>query len=49
MSFNIDVDALMSGAASMFNALWPIFAVIVGLALGIKIVQLVRKEITGSF
>jgi hypothetical protein len=39
----------MTGAASMFNALWPIFAVVVGLALGVRIVQLVRKEITGAF
>jgi len=49
MSFNLDVDGLMESAASMFNALWPIFAVVVGLALGVKIITLIRKEVTGAF
>jgi hypothetical protein len=49
MSFNIDVDTLMGGAADMFNALWPAFAIVVGLALGVKIVTYIRKEITSAF
>lgn len=48
MSFNINVDDLMSGAATMFNALWPVFAIVVGLALGVKLVQLIRKEVTSA-
>jgi len=43
------METLLSGAAQMFNALWPIFAVVVGLAIGIKLVQMIRKEITSSF
>jgi len=49
MSFDINVDTLMDGAAQMFNALWPVFAIVVGLALGVKLVQLIRHEITSSF
>ena len=48
-SFNIDVAVLMDGAANMFNALWPAFAVIVGLGLGIKIISYLRKEISSAF
>jgi hypothetical protein len=49
MSFDINVDTLMDGAAQMFNALWPVFAIVVGLALGVKLVQLIRKEVTSAF
>lgn len=49
MSFDINVDTLMEGAAQMFNALWPVFAIVVGLALGVKLVQLIRKEVTSAF
>lgn len=49
MSFDIDMDSLLAGAASMFNALWPAFAIAVGLAIGIKLVTMIRSEITGSF
>jgi len=53
MSFDISMDTLMDtlmdGAAQMFNALWPVFAIVVGLALGVKLVQLIRHEITSSF
>ncbi len=49
MSFDINVDTLMDGAAQMFNALWPVFAIVVGLALGVKLVQLIRKEVTQAF
>lgn len=48
MSFNIDVQTLMQGASDMFNALWPAFAVVVGLGLGVKIVTFIRREITGA-
>jgi hypothetical protein len=49
MSFNFNVDSLLDGAANMFNALWPVFAIVVGLGLGIKLVQLIRKEVTSAF
>jgi len=49
MSFDINVDTLMDGAAHMFNAVWPGCAILVGLALGVKLVQLIRKEVTSAF
>lgn len=49
MSFNIDIDTLMEGASEMFNALWPAFALVVGLALGVKIVTYIRREIMAAF
>ena len=48
MSFNINVDTLMQGASDMFNALWPAFAIVVGLGLGVKLVKFIRQEITGA-
>jgi len=33
----------------MVNALWPALALFVGLALGVKLVQLIRKEVTSAF
>lgn len=48
MSFNIDAASLMEGAADMFNALWPAFAIVVGLGLGVKIIQFIRSEITSA-
>jgi len=48
VSFDLNTQTLLDGAAEMFNALWPAFAVIVGLALGVKLVQLIRKEVTGA-
>ena len=49
MSFSFDSDVLMSNAATMFNALFPIFAVVIGLGLGIKLISFLRKEISGAF
>jgi len=49
VSFDLDTQTLLDGAAEMFNALWPAFAVIVGLVLGVKLVHLIRKEVTSSF
>lgn len=49
MSFDLSMQTLLDGAAQIFNALWPAFALIVGLALGIKLVQVLRKEISSAF
>ena len=48
MSFSVDVDGLMSTAASMFNGLFPIFALGIGIALGIGLLSKVGKEIRGA-
>lgn len=49
MSFDIDANVLMSNAAAMFNALFPVFAVVIGLGLGVKLVQFLRGEIGKAF
>ncbi len=47
-SFSINVDGLMTNASAMFNSLWPIFAVIVGISFGIALVSFISKKFTGS-
>jgi hypothetical protein len=44
-SFSIDAANLLSTAASIFNALWPIFGILVGIILGIGLVTLIVSEI----
>ncbi len=44
-SFSIDADSLLSTAASIFNALWPVFGILVGIILGIGLVTLIVAEI----
>lgn len=44
-SFSIDAASLLSTAASIFNALWPIFGILVGIILGIGLVTLIVSEI----
>ena len=45
MSFSVDVDGLMSTAASMFNALFPVFALGIGIALGVGLLSKIGSEI----
>jgi hypothetical protein len=47
--FSIDTSSLMTTASSIFNALWPAFAIIVGLALGFGILKVVVNEIRKAF
>jgi len=49
MSFDIDTTTFLSTAASIFNALWPAFAIIVGLILGFGILRMVVGEIRKAF
>ncbi len=44
-SFSLDADNLLSTAASIFNALWPVFGILVGIILGIGLVTLIVAEI----
>lgn len=44
-SFSMDTTTLMSNAASIFNALWPAFAIIVGISLGFAILAYIVREI----
>jgi hypothetical protein len=47
-SFNIDINAIMSYASSMFNALMPIAAVGIGLSLGVGIIALLVRVVKGA-
>jgi hypothetical protein len=51
MSFNIAMDGVMEFAATMFNALWPIFKIPLGLVLAFGILTLVyhmiKSELSG--
>jgi hypothetical protein len=44
-SFSVDSTNLMDSAASIFNALWPAFALVVGIALGLGLLTLLVTEI----
>jgi hypothetical protein len=48
-SFSIDVSSLITNAENIFNALWPAFAVLAGLALGFIIIRLVMTAINKGF
>jgi len=44
-SFDIDTSNFLGTAASIFNALWPAFAIIVGITLGLGLLALIVREI----
>lgn len=47
-SFDIDTSNFLTTAATIFNALWHAFAVIVGLTLGLGLLSLVVREIRSA-
>jgi hypothetical protein len=48
-SFSIDVDGLLSSAESIFNGLFPVFAIAIGITVGLGLIALVAREIRKSF
>jgi hypothetical protein len=48
MSFDIAMDGILDFAATMFNALWPIFKIPLGLVLAFGILALVYHMIKGE-
>jgi len=44
-SFDIDTSSFLTTAASIFNALWPAFAIIVGITLGLGLLGLIVREL----
>ena len=46
MSFSLDVSAMMSYAAQMFNSLGPIAGLVGGLALGLGLVSFIIAKLT---
>jgi len=48
-SFSIDTSTLLSNAASIFNGLWPAFAIIVGIGFGIGLLKFIVSAISHIF
>ncbi len=48
-SFSVSTSGLLSSAADIFNGLWPVFAVIAGLGLGIALVRFIVGAIRNAF
>ena len=49
MSFDVDMSQLLNSAASLFNGLWPVFAIVAGLGLGVALVKFITKAIQDAF
>lgn len=47
--FSIDASSLLDSAASIFNGLWPAFALVAGIALGAGLVSKIVGEIRKAF
>jgi hypothetical protein len=48
MSLSIDFSSLLEQAFTLANALWPIFVVPIGFALGIGLVSWIANEVKRS-
>ena len=48
-SFNFDMTYLLDTAASLFNGLWPLFAIVAGLSMAAGILVLITKQIKAIF
>lgn len=48
-SFSIDMASMMSSAADIFNGLWPAFAIVVGLGLGVQILRFIVNAVRAAF
>jgi len=48
-SFSIDTAGFLAGAQQIFNGLFPVFAVIAGLGLGIGLLRYVINAIRDAF
>ena len=48
-SFSINTDTLLDNAATMFNALWPILAISIGLLLGVGLAKFLSSSFKNLF
>jgi hypothetical protein len=48
-SFSIDMAEMMASAADIFNGLWPAFAIVVGLGLGVQILRFIVNAVKAAF
>jgi hypothetical protein len=44
-SFSVDTTSMLDTAAGMFNSLWPVFGVVVGIILALGLVTLLVTEL----
>ena len=44
-SFSVDTSAMLDTAANMFNGLWPVFGVVVGIVLALGLITLLVTEL----
>jgi hypothetical protein len=49
VSFNVDFDQMLNTMADMFNGIWPLFAIVAGLGLGVSLVKFLSKAIQDAF
>ena len=49
MSFDLDTTGMMSMAATIFNALGPIFFVVAGISIGIGLLMKIVDELRRAF
>jgi hypothetical protein len=48
-SFSINMTEMMDSAADIFNGLWPAFAIVVGLGLGVQILRFIVNAVKAAF
>lgn len=48
-SFSVTTTGLLDSAAQIFNGLWPVFAIIAGLGLGIALVKFIVRAVQSAF
>ena len=48
-SFSLNMTDMMTSAADIFNGLWPAFAIVVGLGLGVQILRLIVNSVKAAF
>ena len=48
MSLNIDLSQMLQIASDLFNAFWPIAAIIAGFILGFGIVRFIIRELRSA-
>lgn len=48
-SFSVDTTTLLDTTANMFNGLWPIFAVVIGIPFAIAIIKFIATSLRSAF
>lgn len=43
------LDQLLDASAELFNIMWPVFAIVVGFGLGMRLVGIIHEEVYSEF